>query len=249
MTDEQFLTRHEREQLAEKLGEIVNWLAEALDDTITRQTARPTGPRISTAKRKDTPLPYVESASLIAQDLHATLTAWIETVCTERNYPWPGHLRIKDASQWLHTNIIGLTLLDDIRDAADEITHAYRRALNAVDTPLMRTYQGKCQVCAAPLWARRTDRKIVCKQCAAVIDRTANDHRILNLLEDRLCTVNELVDILADRFGVQVKTKTIHDMAYRRTHPLDVRGELYDGQKLYRAGDVFYRLRQRKVIA
>ncbi|QFP96686.1 helix-turn-helix DNA binding domain protein [Gordonia phage Denise] len=244
-----YLSRHEQEELGKKLEGIAGWLGEALDDTIIRRTAIIAGPSVSKPKRKETPLPYNETVSGVAHDLHSTLTAWIEYVCTERSYLWPGNLRTRAAAQWLHTNIVGLALTDEARTAADEIHHAYTRTIKAVDRPLIRTYQGRCQVCGTGMWARRNDKKIACKQCAAVIDRQANDHRILNLLEEQSFTVNELVDILADRFGVQVKTKTIHDMAYRKTNPIVVKGETFDGQKLYRAGDVFYNLRQRKVIA
>lgn len=248
MTDE-YLSRHEQEALGDKLSEIIEWLAEALDDTITRRTAMVAGPRVSKPKRKETPLPYNETAADVAQDLRSTLTAWVEYVCTERDYPWPGELRITPAAEWLRTNIVGLALTDEARNASEEIHHAYSRALNAIDKPLLRTYQGRCQKCGTGMWARRNAKKIRCQKCEDVVDRKVNDQRILNILEDQLFTVNELVDIITHRFGVQIKTKTIHDMAYRKTNPIDVRGATYDGQKLYRAGDVFYRLRQRKAIA
>lgn len=248
MTDE-YLSRHEQEALKKKLDEITSWLGEALDDTIIRRTAKVAGPSVSKPKRKETPLPYNDTASTVAQDLHSVLTAWIDYVCTERNYPWPGHLRIPAAAEWLHEHTVGLALTDEARTAHDEINDAYKRTLNAVDRPMMRTYQGQCEVCGTGMWARKNVKKIVCKQCANVVDKAVNEQRILNKLEERAFTVNELVDILADRFGVHVKTKTIHDMAYRKTNPIAVKGETFDGQKLYRAGDVFYYLRQRKVIA
>lgn len=243
------LSRHEQEDLGDKLEEIAGWLGEALDDTIIRRTAMAAGPVVSKPKRKETPLPYNETASLVAQELHSTLTAWIEYVCTERDYPWPGHLRIPAAAQWLRANMVGLALTDEARIAADEIIHAHSRTLNAVDKPMLRTYQGRCEVCGAGMWARRNAKKIVCKQCEHVVDKKVAEHRILNELEERFFTVNELIDIITDRFGVQVKTKTIYDMTYRKKNPVTVRGTTYDGEKLLRAGDVFYHLRERKVIA
>ena len=248
-----FLTRAERAQLATDLDELITWLAADLDDVVIKRTRYTSaGHAMGKRRRKasdEAVLPFNDSVSDIAYEITGTLQAWIDEVCTQRHYPHPGHLRTAPAAQWLRHRLIALTLCQDARAAADEIHDAVKRALRAVDRPRFRTYQGQCEACGADLWAHREANKITCTACTEVIDKKANDTKIMGQLESRLFTAAELADIIADRFGTTIKPKAIHDLAYRRANPIPVRGHTYDRQKLYRAGDVFYALRQRKVIA
>jgi hypothetical protein len=243
------LSRHEQEDFKLKLLKIAYWISPALDVTITRQDRMGKGPKTSHQKRRETPLPFNDTASQVAYDLHSTLTAWIEHVCGERDYPWPGMMRTPDAALWLIEHVVGLAITDEAREAVGEIDHAFDRAIRTIDRPLLKSFQGTCEVCGADLFAKPRDKRIICNECATTVDKHVNDQRIVGLLEERSYTANELVGIIRDRFGVTVKPKSIHDMAYRKTNPIPVRGATYDRQKLYRAGDVFYSLRQRKVIA
>lgn len=242
-------SKAERVKLDEKLRDLAGWLSEALDLAITKQMHRATNNGGHTGKRKATPLPYNEHAADIAYDLHGTLESWINQTCLERRQPHPGKLRIQQSARWLRTHLNDLSACQDTITAYDEICDAHQRAIQAVDKPLIRTYQGTCEICDAELWARRNDPNITCPQCARIIPKKDNDQRINSILESRLFTANELVSIVADRYGTQVKSKTIHDMAYRNTNPLTVRGHTYTKQPLYLAGEVFNRLRERNIIA
>ena len=250
MSNEHSLTRNELRALHTKLHDIAGWLSTTLDECITKQMHRTNGQGGGhTGKRKSTPLPYNPVAADIAADLYGTLTAWINQVSLERHKPHPGRLRIPEAARWLLTHIHDLNVCEDATTAYDEISDAHRRAYQAVDKPLIRNYQGTCEICGAELWARRNYSDITCRQCGRVIPKADNDRRINATLESRLFTANELVSIIADRYGAQVKSKTIHDMSYRSTNPLTVRGHTRDKQPLYLAGEVFNRLRDRKTIA
>ena len=249
MSTDGYLTRVEQDALKTLLDAIHNWIAEALDDTLTRQNRFTIGPRSGPQKRRETPLPFHAQASDAAADLNGTLMVWIEAVCQQRHYPWPGRLRNAPAAKWLAQHITGLALCDDAQDAADEITDAHKRVLRVIDRPAFRQYQGQCEICQGDLYGYRDADKITCAQCSEVIRKDVNDRRLANQLEDKLCTANELVVVIADRFGATIKPKTVHDLAYRKTNPILVRGSTYDEQKLYRAGDVFAELRKRKVIA
>ena len=245
MTD---LSATERRLLHEKLHDLAGWLSTALDDCVVKQMHR-TDNEGGHGKRRNTPIPYNSAASDIAHDVHGTLNAWIGQVAIERRVAHPGRTRTPQAARWLMHHLNDLAVCKDAHDAYDEIIDAHRRAYRAVDKPLHRTYQGTCEICNAELWAKRTDTDIVCHACATVIPKADNDNRLNRILETRLFTADELVSIIADRYGAQVKSKTIHDMAYRTTNPIVVRGRTRHRNPLYLAGEVFNRLRERKVIA
>ena len=259
VTQDSFLDRHERHALDNDLQQLVTWLADDLDAVVTKQTRYTSGSAMGKRRRKasdEATLPFNDTVSTIAHEIAGTLQTWVDEVCTQRHYPHPGFMRAIDSSRWLRKHLYALALCDDAKTAADEIHDAVKRALRAVDRPRFRSYQGQCEACGADgetcgadLWAHRDADKIVCPACLEVIDKQVNDRKIMAKLETRSFTANELVDIIADRFGTTIKAKTVHDLAYRRTNPIPVRGHTYDQQKLYRAGDVFHALRQRKLIA
>lgn len=251
-TDGFYLDRTQRLCLEADLNQLSTWLAEDLDTVITKQTKYTTNSTTGKRRRKasdEAALPYNETASAIAHDLTGTLQAWVDEICAQRHYPHPGMLRANTAAKWLRNHTIALALCEQAQTAADEIHDSMKRAIHAVDRPRFRTYQGQCEVCDADLWAHREATDITCHECNEVINKQDNDTKIMAHLETRSFTATELVDIIADRFGTNIKPKTIHDLAYRRTNPIQVRGKTYDSQMLYRAGDVFQALRNRKVIA
>lgn len=244
-----YLDRQQTTHLQTALTAIADWIADALDDTITRQNRFQTGPKTMTTKKAEQPLPYHQGASDAATDLAGTLDAWISHVCQQRRYPWPGRLRIADAARWLANRATALALCEGAHQASDEILDAHQRALKVIDRPRFRNYQGPCQVCGGDMWAWRESEQVTCEACGAIVDKTVNDYRIASKLDDTLCTAKELVGLIADRYGATIKPKTVHDMAYRKAHPIIVRGTTYSGERLYRAGDVFADLRRRQVIA
>lgn len=248
-TASDYLSRDQTRQLRRILHAIADWIADALDDTIARQNRFQTGPKTKPTKKAEQPLPYHQAASDAATDMSGTLDAWISHVCQQRNYPWPGRLRIADAARWLANHTTALALCEQSLQAADEIIDAHKRVLRVIDRPRFRNYQGPCQICGGDMWAWQDAQSVTCSACGEVIDKADNDRRIEAELEAQLCTAKELVALVADRYGTTIKPKTVHDMAYRKNNPIVVRGSTYEGEKLYRAGDVFADLRRRDVIA
>ncbi|WP_040769160.1 hypothetical protein [Tsukamurella sp. 1534] len=240
--DDMTLTNAERDKLRTELDALIEWIAYALDDTVTRQTVHPTGPKTRRAKRgsteEDTPLPFHPPAAEIAWELANTLNAWITHITTARTLTHPGRLGIIPAAKYLRTNryLNGLALTPEGPQGFDEICHAIHRAARAVDRPPMPSYAGPCPICKADLWARPDETKLVCRACDDVVTtRTDNDERIASELADRLFTATELVRIVEARLGQRITSKTIHNLA---RHRITDRGRSREGDKLYRCGDV-----------
>lgn len=250
MSETDYLDKHEQKAIKERLNAIAEWVADALDATVTRQNKFSIGPKAGQQKRRETPLPFHMQASDASTDLNGTLMAWITVVCQQRKYAWPGRLRNGQAARWLAAHVTALALCEGSRAAADEISDAHDRVMRVIDRPTFRTYHGECELCGGDLYGRRDADKLTCDKCADVVDRQSNNIRLEAILEDKLYTADELVTIVFDRFGATIKSKTVHDLAYRKVNPILVRGTAYNGRhKLYRAGDVFAALRQREVIA
>lgn len=241
------LDPHAQDQLVEKLTDIHSWLSEDLDATLIRDTAfRDNSERVS-GKRADSegPMPFDDAAAEAARELHGALRAAVLSVCTERGLTWPGERRAPYLALWLARHIVSLAVCDNARHIANTIIAAHKTAFHAVDTPARPHFHGYCEVCGQSLWSRGGD-TLTCKKCRRVVDTDYQRQRVDTELEARFFTANELVDVVRDRLNLNIKPKTVHDMAYRRRDRLPVRGRTRDGQKLYRAGDVFHRLRQQQ---
>ncbi|QGJ87323.1 hypothetical protein SEA_WOCKET_77 [Gordonia phage Wocket] len=241
------LNPHAQDQLVEKLTDIHAWLSEDLDATLIRDTAfRDNSERVS-GKRADSegPMPFDDAAAEAARELHGALRAAVLSVCTERGLTWPGERRSPYLAMWLARHIVSLAVCDNATHIANTITAAHKTAFAAVDTPVRPHFHGYCEMCGQSLWSRGGD-TLTCKKCRRVVDTDYQRQLVDTELEGRFFTANELVDVVRDRFKIDIKPKTVHDMAYRRRERLPVRGRTRDGQKLYRAGDVFHRLRQQQ---
>lgn len=271
--DGYFLPRHEWEPLRRTLARVPA-LAEDLAITLTRQDrVQKPGLSKSSRRRPESALPMHLGAAEASAELHSCLAGWVRLVVESRGIDYMpigfthregfvGPLREDEArvpigydagalpvlTRWLRTNLVALAMTEGSSEAADDIASQVDNVRRVIDLPQYLNYQGQCGSCGGDLRALREDRQITC-QCGLVIQKSDNDRKINNILEARLFTATELVGIVFDRFGVEIKPKTVHDMAYRKVNPMTVRGVGYDGQKLYRAGDVFDALRQRKAIA
>lgn len=245
------LTKPEQHHLETQLHNIAGWIAETLDDATTKQINRHQGERANTGKRVETPLPFNVTAAEVSRDLEGTLNAWCMEIA--RHEQWVHMHRPSDmAGRHLLDNMPALLRLDDVRAAADEIGDAHRRALWVIDKPLHRTYQGPCAECGADLWAKPDDDP----RCTEGhrVSREVNNHRVEMELESRIFTADELVLIVRDRFGVDIKPYTVHNMTAVKANPLVPRGttrgrgRTRHGENLYHCGEVFYRLRMRGTI-
>ncbi|AXH49724.1 helix-turn-helix DNA binding protein [Gordonia phage Frokostdame] len=241
------LDRHAQDRLVEKLTDIHSWLSEDLDATLIRDTAfRDNSERVS-GKRADSegPMPYDDDAAEAARELHGALREAVWSVCTQRELAWPGERRSPYLALWLTRRIRSLAVCDNATHIATTIIAAHDTAFAAIDTPVRPHFHGYCEMCGQSLWSRGGD-TLTCKKCHRVVDTDYQRQLVDTELEGRFFTANELVDVVRDRFKIDIKPKTVHDMAYRRRDRLPVRGRTRDGQKLYRAGDVFHRLRQQQ---
>lgn len=265
--DHLFIPRHELDELAKQL-ESVPALAIDLQITTTRQDC--IGEREAGQPRRDRvqPLPFREHSSDAFEVLHSTLGAWVRHVCeergvtfmpvgythwhgefvgplrpTERRVP-PGYNANTPAalSRWLIAHLVSLAMTEGCEEAPDEIAHAIKCARRTIDLPNRKAFQGDCVSCGGDLTSHTIDKFVVCEQCGLIVDKSANDARVNAEISARLFTANEMVTMVRTRYGVTIKPKTIHDMAYRKTKTLLVRGYTLDHQPLYRAGDVFDRL-------
>lgn len=136
-TDHYFISRAEQQQLAELLDQIPD-LVEDLTIAISRQD-RITGGGPRTRNGSDEqPIPIGLHAMEAADLLHATLTAWTNHVCEQRNYPRPRNDTLT-LGRWLKQHMIALALTEGAEESLDEIRHAIRQARRATDRPTERT--------------------------------------------------------------------------------------------------------------
>lgn len=236
--DIEHLTRGEQQQLTTALTNVIDWIAETLDDAITRQHGHTTNPKVSGTTEQ--PLPFNDRASEIGWNLRQTLNAWITETATARHYPQPGRLNLIPAARWLRRNIIGLAISDHAQTAADEILDAITTATHHLDRPTRPDYLGTCTTntndgtpCGADLWALTTDEHIVCRAC-----NTAHPRRhITQLLEqqfrDRYFAAPDLAPLIADRLHTTVTPKAIHNLGRHRARSIETLG-----RRLYNAGDI-----------
>lgn len=241
-TDHMSLSTAEQAKLRAELDAVVEWIAEALEETVTGQTSHPAGPRSRRAKKgsteEDSSLPMHWLASDVEWVLANTLNAWITHVTTNRFMTHPGRLGVSAAARWLNTarHVTGLALTPEGPQALDELCYAIAQARRVVDRHEHPAYVGACPVCKGDLYARRGAEKITCRECERVVTtRADNDQRIDVELDGRLFTAPELVDVVEARLGIKITTKTIRNLARYRitTHGQDRRGHA-----LYRCGDV-----------
>ncbi|QCG77806.1 hypothetical protein QLQ77_gp61 [Gordonia phage Reyja] len=221
-----------------------------------------------TRNPSETPLAFDWTASEAGYVLRNTLRAWCLDLIRKRRptparwvyvrftYP-PGFIgplaadqsrvpagyqaRIADYAAWLAANVTLIAADPHAHTIDDEITSAIDNARTAIDRRIGRKFAGICEKCGADLWAAHGDTTVECRDCAHSVERWRAEARINRRLDDCLMTARELVDVVRDRYGIETNEKRIHDLAYRKRHPIAARGTL-GGRTLYRAGDVFARL-------
>lgn len=124
------LDRPTRKRLLETLHNLKQWLADELDNTITRQTAKT---QTVGGTSPETPLPINTNAMDAAIELSGTLDDWINQVCLTHHHQHPGRLRIAPAAAWLDKHYLDLMRHEDITQAAHDIIKAHDRAYRIVD--------------------------------------------------------------------------------------------------------------------
>lgn len=244
--DIEHLTRGEQQQLTTALTNLIDWIAETLDDAITRQHSRTTNPKVSGGTTEQ-PLPFNDRASEIGWNLRNTLNTWIHETATARHYPQPGRLNLIPAARWLRRNIIGLAISDHAQTAADEILDAINQATRHLDRPTRPDYLGTCPhttpndgtPCEAGLWALPTDELIVCRACNTAHPRHEITERLEQQFRDQYLTAPDLAPLIADRLHTTITPKVIHNLGRHRARSIETLG-----RRLYRAGDILDALTQ-----
>lgn len=274
--DDFFLSKRERDHLAELLATTIPGLVDDLAITITKQDriGRPELTRHRRTKRPGSRPPVNLEAAGAADELRSALATAIRFICEERAIEWwpldsvaPGYIgplragwrrlpegyqaTILDLTAWLRKHLISLALSAGADDVYFEIDRAAAAARRAVDHPVITEhYVGTCPGCERDLYARRSETRYNCR-CGTSVTKLSQDDRINAELEGRNYTAQELVAIVRDRLGVHVKVKAIYDLEYRKIDPVQVRGwrSNMSGRqvKMYRAGDVLNALRERVV--
>ena len=160
-----------------KLNDLGGYLAAELEVTLMRADRTTTSPHGKTVG-KEQPLPFSERASVVAQDIHATLASWAMLTHDEAGAALPA-----DTTPTLAEHLAAWLGWLVKHDAGDELVHdvarLHRAALDAVDLPpeASRVFVGQCVGldCPGELWAhfpRATDERpaIRCRVCGEAYD-------------------------------------------------------------------------------
>lgn len=208
--------------LSVALGE-VPWLAEELEITISGQKAATYNG--NAARGAETPSPVHWGASEAQGHLKALLVSWArfceaEGIRNASPHPAMAADNLPALSRWLMWRVDGLTLHDIGPEAVDEITSAVAHCHRVIDRPADRQYLGACDMCGTGrLYARQGSPWARCDACEAAEVATQRRDRLLDELDDRLCTAAEIahlstyLDLRADRETVR---KRINQWASRK---------------------------------
>ena len=186
------------DSLARALGE-VPWLDEELDITISGQKGATYNGH--TSRGAETPSPVHWGASEAKGHLKALLVSWALFCAQEgvRNSDPRQELpadNLVALSRWLLWRVDGLGLHDIGPEAVDEITSAVAHCHRLIDRPADRQYLGECDLCDdGRLFARAGSRWAKCDQCEAAEDAEARRTKLLDELDDRLCTAAEIAHL------------------------------------------------------
>lgn len=249
--DDFFLPQHERTRLEALLKTDIPSLIEDLAVTAAKQDriTKPEQNQNRRTKRPESRPPINFEAAGAEQDLHNALVGAVRLVCESRGRDYDGDPSTLGMCGWLAEYVSSIALTEGAEDVYFEIDAAVKAARRAVDHPMIRErYVGDCPKCERDLYAMRSATRYLCR-CGTSVEKVVQDERINSVLEGRNYTAQELVHIVRDRLGLQVKVKTIYDLEYRKDGAVPVRGRRlsHSGRyvKMYRAGDVLAALRVR----
>lgn len=235
--------------LAKALGD-VPFLAEQLDVRLTRQARIGSG-----GKSTERALPYDPYASIIAAELHNTLSTWVRALAEHDGDPLHGAIcasicghatcgRIRNQkapantlialSAWLLGRTGDLAHHEAAEEAKTGICDATARAERAIDRIADRWYAGPCDTCGRDLYAKPSAGIVICA-CGADYDVKARRAWLLAAAEDILAPAALIARALPP-LGHEVKVDRIYKWAERGNiiaKSVDLRG-----RPLYRIGDV-----------
>lgn len=238
---------HCGDQLARALGD-VPWLDEQLEVTITRQQGidyRRLGGSKGGKKDAERPLPGNWTASEARTHLRALLVLWAR-LCFEEDVrssdPRDGlpDDNLPAISRWLLWRVDGLLLHEAGWDAVDEITSAVAHCHRLIDKHPERQYLGPCSACTeGRLYARPGGKLAVCESCDTSADAEQVRTRLLEELDDRLCTAAEIA-----RLSTYLGLRSGRDQVRNRINQWHTRGRIssesmFEDQPAFKFGTVY----------
>jgi hypothetical protein len=244
------------ERFARDLGDI-GALAQELQTTRLRQSrigGQATGVLSRSSER---PLPWDQRASEAADVLRSTVVAWVRVVLEERGARCPVD-SLAAMGTFLLSHREWLRHHEAADECADEIGHATKNARHVIDRAPGRSYAGPCRetiqatdeqgeaCCLAELHVRDGAKMVTCPLCSAEHDVADRKAWLLAVAENQLVTASELHRLL-QFVGQAVPHSTIRSWVHRSR--LAAHGQTPDGHPLYRVGDAFDLLVQRKASA
>lgn len=217
------------DDLARALGD-VPWLDEQMEVTITRQQGidyRRLGNGGGSKKDAGRPLPANWTASEARTHLRALLVSWVLFCSSEgvrSSDPADGlpEDAISPMSRWLMWRVDGLMLNDIAPEAVDEITSAVAHCHRLIDRHPERQYLGPCSGCdSGRLYARPGSTNAICNSCDASTNAEGVRTRLLEELDDRLCTAAEIA-----RLSTYLGLKAGRDQVRNRINQWHKRGRI-----------------------
>ena len=217
------------ESLARALGEIP-WLDEELEITVSRQKGmdyRRVGGGKGGKKPAERPLPADMGASEARTHLKGVLVSWVRYSVEERVRNSSPHQGIPAdtlpaISRWLLWRVDGLALLDIGPEAVEEVTSAVAHCHRLIDRPADRQYLGACDQCDdGRIYARPGSRWARCEACDVAEDADARRSKLLDELDDRLCTASEIA-----RLSTYMALKADRETVRKRVNQWHARGTI-----------------------
>lgn len=195
------------------------WITDELETTITgakgvdyRRAGGSKGPK----RDAERPSPVAWGPAEARTHLRALLVSWVLFCSSEHIRRNGGTDEIPDdtipeMSRWLMCRTAGLALHDIGPEAVDEITSAVAHCRRVIDRPADRQYLGTCTMCeTGNLYARGGSKWARCDDCGIGIDADTIRTRLLDELDDRLCTAAEIAR-LTTHLGLKAKRDTVRN--------------------------------------
>lgn len=211
----------------------VGWLTGELETTLSRQTSKTGGGKVS-----ETPLAFDPRASEAAWVLRSTLVGWVRVLAeTDPDTAWPAD-SCESMAAWLSERRERLVRHPAATEAHGEILSAVRDAERVIDRPAERVFAGRCE-CGTALYARPGAAMVDCRECDAdAYDVDAKREEMLGQVGDQLATATETARAVT-RLGQPVSPSAIRGYVHRKL--LVAHGSRVIGNRevpVYRLGDV-----------
>jgi len=236
------------DDLSKALGD-VPWLAEELEVTVTRQKGvdyrAATGGK-GAKKPSERPSPVQWGAAEVRGHLKALLVSWALYCDQEgvRNQS-PHHGLPADElgalSRWLLWRVDGLALNEIGPDAVEEIVSAVAHCRRVVDRPADRQFLGNCEEdeCAGHMHGSPSSAWARCDTCDTPVKADVIRKRLLDELDDRLCTAAEIA-----RLSTYLGLKADREQVRKRINAWAKRGRLeeassFSDEATFRFGTVY----------